>query len=284
MIDGRVREAERRWRRTGENSDLQRYLHELERRGASELELRAVRGRWGEPAQFEAADVLAALDRGAEAYELPILDHGYTYLAAVRLSAFRDLTRWALVFEHLGYFNRSEPGAASISLQRVVYENVSPSVIEPEWIYPVDDAPSGPLAIVESETGLEVSPEAREVSVRGQLVAIPRTPEEYAALRVSLQRPDQPQLFELLRALVAEHRDLLLATADERVRFLPADLPLFLTLDAWRHPDLTMGEQPSACEAFRMLAEALVRGEPEHYRPTEAPNTHWQYWPTGGTL
>ncbi|MBL8798692.1 MAG: hypothetical protein JNM56_32660, partial [Planctomycetia bacterium] len=47
---------------------------------------------------------------------------------------------------------------------------------------------------------------------------------------------------------------------------------------------LAKGVLPSASNTFRMLSRMLVGGDPAFYKPTEAPNTHWKFWPNGGTL
>jgi hypothetical protein len=47
-------------------------------------------------------------------------------------------------------------------------------------------------------------------------------------------------------------------------------------LDEWFHPDLAAGELPSACETFRMLAEAISTGDAGAYKPARKANTHWR--------
>lgn len=55
-------------------------------------------------------------------------------------------------------------------------------------------------------------------------------------------------------------------------------------LDEWHHPDVMDGVRPSESETFMLLADVLVDGRPELYRPTQAPNTHWSNWPDAGNL
>ena len=43
------------------------------------------------------SEILRVLDRGAEAYVFPMLDDGYVYLAATRMSLHRSEEDWALV-------------------------------------------------------------------------------------------------------------------------------------------------------------------------------------------
>src|SRR5262245_2513440 len=55
-----------------------------------------------------AADqILSILDRCSDACTFPMLDNGYVYLAATRLSLFRSPEDWAMVIEVFGFSPRS---------------------------------------------------------------------------------------------------------------------------------------------------------------------------------
>ncbi len=56
---------------------------------------------------FEAEEILAILDRCCDAFTFPMLDNGYVYLAATRLSLYRSATDWAIVIEVFGFSPRS---------------------------------------------------------------------------------------------------------------------------------------------------------------------------------
>ncbi len=65
---------------------------------------------------------------------------------------------------------------------------------------------------------------------------------------------------------------------------IPSDLPIFLELYEWLHPDLADNQLPSEKEKFIQIAEAITTGNRTLYKPTVEPNTHWKYWPEGGIL
>jgi len=88
----------------------------------------------------------------------------------------------------------------------------------------------------------------------------------------------------VLRSLLPEHRDLLLASPEQLGARNPHSLPLKIRLDEWHHPDLANSELPSESETFQMLVEAIVTGNTRCYAPTKQPNTDWRNWPDGGTL
>jgi hypothetical protein len=88
----------------------------------------------------------------------------------------------------------------------------------------------------------------------------------------------------LLRGLLSEHRESLLASDEERRSGLSPGLPQFLQLNEWQHPDILNRELPSETESFVLLAESMAAGDTALYRPTIPPNTHWANWPEGGSL
>jgi hypothetical protein len=56
---------------------------------------------------FEADHILSVLDRCCDAFTFPMLDNGYVYLAATRLSLHRTAADWAMVIEVFVFSPRS---------------------------------------------------------------------------------------------------------------------------------------------------------------------------------
>lgn len=84
------------------------------------------------------------------------------------------------------------------------------------------------------------------------------------------------RLWDVLRRLVPQYRDLLLADEQELRDRIPADLPEILRLDEWHQPDFP-GEDspPSDAEVYQQLADVLASGDitrrhscPTHTGPT----------------
>lgn len=232
---------------------------------------------------YAASEILDQLDRCAEAFTFPILDNAYVYPADTRMTLFRDETRWAIVIEVLG-FNSHMGGTGGIDDALYCFGNClrRPPGISPEdTLRPVSDGDSGPLF---EEDGLTVRCGATDLRIRGSRVDLPRRPEHYLERKILLEMPPDIQGFELLRGLLPEHRDLLLATDEEIRARIPADLPQVLRLDEWSHPDISEGDSPSESPTFQALAKVLETGDPTLYRPRRKPNTHWSRWPEGGVL
>jgi hypothetical protein len=124
---------------------------------------------------------------------------------------------------------------------------------------------------------------AHAVTVRSQRIELDLSSENLKRKGIELSN-GQKDAVTVMRSLVPEHRDLLLASDGELAHRNPHGLPIWIRLDEWNHPDLVNGEMPSQSEAFQMLAEAIASGDKKKYHPTLLPNTHWKNWPDGGTL
>jgi hypothetical protein len=243
-----------------------------------------------------ADDILAVLDKCCDSFTFPMLDNGYVYLAATRLSLFRSEENWAMVIEVFGYSPRTgvpdtsiftfasrlhQRNPRSTYVNDAAYHNYlahhpnnefrSVFPIEPgDWQDPTDDE--------------LVAPDATVLQVRGRPVRIPRR-EQFSQAGVVLHDPERIWIFELCRYLGSIAREDVLATATERHVSVSPEMQQILQLEEWCHPDVVDAEQrPSGSRTFQQLAQVLVTGDVRLYQPDEPANTHWRNWPAGGTL
>jgi hypothetical protein len=240
--------------------------------------------------------ILTILDRCCDDFRFPMLDNGYVYLAATRLSLHRSETDWALVIEVFGFSPRAgDPDVSVSTFASRLHERDKPSayVNQKAWeaylannphneyrsFFPLDLTGARP-----DDDGELLERTAATVKLRGDAVEVPSAA-ECEWLGVRLQSPPSIHVFELCRALAATHRSQVLALRSERrVSVLP-EMQEVLVLDEWHHPNVVdADERPSNSEAFRQMAEVLVSGDVALYRPSQQPNTHWTNWPFGGTL
>lgn len=245
---------------------------------------------------WNADKILAVLDRCCDDFRFPMLDNGYVYLAATRLSLHRSETDWALVTEVFGFSPRAgDPDVTISTFASRLHERDKPNsyVDRKAWeaylannphnehrsFFPLDLTGSRP-----DDDGELLERTATTVNLRGASIAIPNVA-ECERLGIRLESPPTLQVFELCRALAATHRaEVLASPLERRVSVLP-EMQEILVLDEWHHPDVAdESERPSRSEAFRQIAEVLVSGDAARYRPTQQPNTHWSNWPAGGTL
>jgi len=234
-------------------------------------------------AEYTQSQILSQLDACATDYTFPMLDNGYVYLADVRLGAYRTERYWALIIEVLGSNFRASGVFDYIDrfgncfLQR-------PIPPDEDMLPVINDASN--YTIFPDEDHWDIHQEKGLLRVRSESVPYDVTPAKLLEQGIGEQTWDSGvvTVTELVRSLVPEHHALLLATEEELNRLLPPDLTLILRLDEWHHPDLVEGELPSENEAFQMIADVLVSGDPACYKPTLPPNTHWSNWLESGTL
>lgn len=238
--------------------------------------------------------ILEIFDQAAANIAFPMLDNGYVYLAATRLSLHRSANDWVLSFEVFGFSPRS--GVPDLSVwslgsrldgrktpgdfaNRAWYERylaVHPHD-ESAFFFPVDGD-------WQDESDREfVRDGSAVVQIRGRGVALPSR-NDYARNGIVLEDQDKIHTFEVCRYLAAIARDEVLATPEERRVHVPAGLDEILLLDDWHHPDTAGGQRPSETAAFRSIAEVITTGDVRAYDASEPANTHWSNWPLGGAL
>lgn len=224
-------------------------------------------------------EILHQFDEGNRKHNFLALDGGKEIPADVRLTAYRDDLRWAVVFELLAFFPAS-PGHWGIVDMLYKFGNSIEGKIgfeHGDLVRVTSDGPDSPAFL--PPIGLEVNPQIGSIKIRGNVVPVDLSP---AALHAK-QIPPPGELGlcgeHLLWSLLPEYRDLFLATDAEKLRRIPTDLPKFLQLEEWNHPRL-MEERlkPSDSQTFQTLAGAIVSGDPSCYRPVQPPNTHWRNW------
>lgn len=241
-------------------------------------------------------EILRILDSCCETHKFPMLDNGYVYLAATRLSLFRSASDWAMVIEVFGFMPRAELPDVTVSTfaSTLTDRNLRTNYVSSEafenylrnnphnesrTFFPLD---AGSWQDSEDVELVATSTDA-EFVLRGLKHRLPSRA-EYAPHGIELADPDRVRVYELCRYLAAVRRDDVLATVEERRVSVATGMQQLLVLDDWRHPDLAGDERPSEFESFQQLARVLETGDAGLYRPTKPGNTHWKHWPEGGTL
>ena len=244
---------------------------------------------------WTSSDILKILDNCCDHFTFPMLDNGYFYLAATRLSLYRSSADWALVIEVFGYSPRS--GIPDIyiytfgsSLVRHSQENqyASPEAYERYLLAnPNNDFayinPIGPSFYDLAHDVYFYEEVSGDITLRGRIVDVPAI-DDYAANGIDLKNPPSVLVFEFCRLLAALERNEVLSTPEERRICVPLDLQQILQLEEWHHPDVVTDDRPSGNITFRQLAEVLVTGDISIYTPIDPSNTHWSNWPDGGAL
>jgi hypothetical protein len=241
----------------------------------------------------DAKSILVVLDKAAQDFSFPMLDNGYLYLAASRLSLFRSVEKWALVFEIFGFSPREGDPSLSVStISSHLYNGNSAADYvsedayqtylaknpntEARYFYPISNRDW-----IDEEDPELVASEGT-LTLRGKSLGLPARA-EFGAEGIALEG-DRPAVFELCRFLASRYHDETLASGMERRVSVSPEMNQFLLLDNWHHPDLVRGQMPSQTKTFQELARALEDGNPRTFTSPETPNNHWINWPDGGTL
>ncbi|HWQ91450.1 MAG TPA: hypothetical protein VN673_07245 [Clostridia bacterium] len=243
--------------------------------------------------RHDPASILQVLDACCGSFTFPMLDNGYVYLAASRLSLHRSEDDWALVIEVFGFSPRSGLPDVHVHTFGSRLHNrdkgddyVSPEAHQAYLANNPNNASRFFHPIEEGDWIDEVEPEtvslSGTVTLRGTVLSLP-SPDEYTSAGIELQG-DRPAIFELCRFLAHHHRDQVLATFSERRASVPPELTEILILEDWHHPDVCSEQLPSETETFRELAKVLASGDVSLFKTAEPHNTHWRHWPGGGTL
>lgn len=235
-------------------------------------------------ASYSTEEILKQLDTCARDFTFPMLDNGYVYFGDTRLSAYQDVNRWALIIEVLGYSVRAGNHDGLNNCLHCFGNCLkrSPGTANEDFLSVTDDGLESPT--FDDVYGWYIRKEARTIRIRGIDVPLKLNPQQLAEKGIELVEEPEITGADLMRSLLPEYREQLLATEEELRARIPSDLPLILRLDEWHHPDLAADELPSESKTFQMIAEVLVTGEAFRYRISEKPNTHWKNWLESGTL
>lgn len=227
--------------------------------------------------------ILDQLDACAREFTFPMLDNGYVYPVDQRMHIMRSDAMWMMVIETFGFSPRSGGIDGIQNCLHLYGSNLhrAPGTANEDFLNPFDFPQED---LFDRSTLWAIDPSLDHVMIRGQQVPVDLRPSQLAAKEISLIEPPAVDPPALLRSLVPEHRDMLLATPMEIAARNPHKIPAVMVLDEWNHPDVSGDQLPSQSETFEMLAAVIETGITDAYRPTLPPNTHWRNWPEGGTL
>ena len=237
--------------------------------------------------------ILEVLDNCAEEFTFPVLDNGYVYLAATRMSVYRSERDWAIVIEVFGFSPRSgDPDIQIYTFSSKLHgRNPSSNYVsedayrsylennpynESRFIYPIEN--SDWL----NEEDQEYINENGICLLRGKEVSLPEF-SDFKDYGIELEE-ETPLTFEFCRFLAGKYRNLVLCTENERRVSVAPELNLFLQLDTWNHPDISGDELPSSSGSFQLISKMIVENSVKQCNPTKSDNTHWSNWPEAGTL
>jgi hypothetical protein len=243
-------------------------------------------------ATYTKSDILAALDNNAAYNFFPDLEHGYFYTAGSRITLFADDTRWAIVFEKIGFGNRSGRAELELNYYGNCLLNLDGAGLDDRYICNTKYLTlidGNDFQNIEGDFEL-VAKDAATVRVRDKELAIEHDPTKYAAKGIEIQTFDNPEKLidyqSLIRYLDEAYPEALRATNTELRTCLPQDLPFLFKINAWHHQSYSEwgGLKPSEYETFPLIADVLVTKDISKWTPTLEANNNWRNWPEAGGL
>jgi len=228
-------------------------------------------------------EILRQLDDQAKCLHFPAFGAGLYYVDA-RMSVHADRTHWGIVIQTIEI---TPENVGHQRIMNIIYRfgnhlHKPLGLKENRYLLFTSDGDDGPVfgeyTYLESDC---LNPKVRTMRIRGHIVPVPHDPKIYRAKGIELLNEHKICPEELLRALTPEYRQYFFSPQDEVQAEFVSPIPLLLELDEWRHPRIIedgLVERPSTCETFQLVAKVIATCDPEQYRPTEKPNTHWKNW------
>lgn len=260
---------------------------------------------------FTESDILQQLDQSFNGYPTgyfpaggandvrynfyPDLEHGYCNTAASRIHLFADSSRWALVFEKSGYYNRA--GAANIELyyfgncidypvetypERTYISNTATIVlVSPDEFSRIENKVGDDM-----ETFELIGKDIAKIKLRDTLIPFVNDHKKYEQAGITIRVEDNPRhliAFEdVLRYLNETAPELISATDDEIRRHISGDIPKLMTIDKFHfNSAYDKSKFPAAQELYQLIAKVLTTRDTSYWRPTQPPNNHWSNWESG---
>ena len=229
-------------------------------------------------------EILHQLDTEAENYVFPMLDNGYYYHGDQKLTIFRDEERWAILLEVLAYSNHDNDIDGITTIANVFGNCLMGWNDNNNFNYFASDNGVDTFLYDDTNYVPYLNDQATSIKIRDTIIPIRFDKDYYLGKGIELEFENKITPWEFLRGLIPEQSKLFWLTRQEASKKIPIDLPEFMILTNWHHPNLVISEKPSETETFQQLADVIVTGDKTLYDTREIMNTHWKNWPEGGSL
>ncbi len=229
-------------------------------------------------------EILSLLDQEAKNYTFPMLDNGYYYHGDQKMIIFRDESRWAILIEIFAFNNHDYDVNGFITIAYFYGNCLLKDYDDVSFNCFVSDSDRESFLYDKENYIPYLDNNVKTIKIRDKIIPLNTNPDFLKQKQIDLEYPNRIAPWDLMRSIVPEYSDHIWLTKTEISLSIPSDLPIFLELNEWLHPDLVDNQLPSETETFIQIAEALSTGNKVLYKPTVEPNTHWKYWPEGGTL
>lgn len=221
------------------------------------------------------------------------LENGYCEIASSKIHLYGDHDNWAIIFEMNGYNNRSSSGQIEliyigncidypikISSERNYISNMKTIIL----INPDE------FRRIQNGSKLEdfelISPEIKQIKVRGNEVEIEHDIDKYLALGIEFKEEDNPKKLigfgELIRYISEINPEIIKATENDIRMHIPMNLKKILTIDEFHYTNHYEDKSlPSELETYNLIADVLINQDSNLWKPKLKSNNHWSNWESG---
>lgn len=219
-------------------------------------------------------EVLGKLDSAARDSLFPIFDNLYFPAASMRLTAFRDNAEWLIVFEALVF---SDPEDSFLSMVYGYGNKMPKSGLINNSVRTLFKR-AGDQSLRDGDGKFAIDFYNFEIEVLGKSRYFNLSSSSYSDNNINLVDEGEPafKLLCMLTKLVG--KDFYRSNNELLEACNRINVPIFLQLDEWNHPDLTNGDRPSDNVCLQNFARAISTGQTEIYTCPEEINTSWPSW------
>ncbi len=225
-------------------------------------------------------NILDQLDDQAAHLFFPAFGAAFYYVDS-RMSVFADESHWGILIETIEV-NQNNIGHRRNINTVYRFGNYVCLALGPKGnrsFILTSDGDDGPVfGEYKHFDGDYLNPDVQTIRIRDHIIPVPHDAKIYKSMGIELHSKGKVYPAELLRALTPEYREYFFLSEEKLQTEFMEPITLLLQLDEWRHTNISEGgilEEPSTCETFQLIAKVIATCDPNEYKPTEKPNTHW---------
>ena len=201
------------------------------------------------------------------------LEDGYFEIANSRLTIFKNLNEWAIVFEKFGDNPRSSKG---VLIETYFFGNCLTNL-------DFYNGESVNYKVIEVDNNIQeiIELNKKKIKIRDKEIEIPNLIAEYKKYNIPLDIDGNLYVGAILRYLTETYPEVTRASNKEVKACIPERLTKIMTIDNWYHEIYSKYEAinpPSKSETYQMVADVLITGDTSMYKPSKKPNNHWSNW------
>jgi hypothetical protein len=222
--------------------------------------------------------VLRELDLAVEEYSFPVFNNPNFPLASMRIVCFRNDDEWLIVFERIAYGVSDGIFLNMLSAfgNRIAKRGLQSTM---EFITELPDH-----SFSDDEMNYIVNEKKFDVLIYGDKRTFSIDERDSQESHVDENKEMRKRL-RLLRLITYKTgQDIFMSSANLLDRMDHEDIPVFLIITEWNHPDVYYpgNETPGSNLCFQSLARAIACNKKELYDCKQEKNSYWYYWDEAG--